>query len=194
MIIFIALIPQIWGILRGVQFIVRFIPGLMTALRWVGGFVTKFWPSVAFFGVFCIRSVGFLLSFKGFLVLVSIWVVSQLLGWGDEFTGFIVEMVSYVLGFLFDFLFEEESGLIWSIAGFLIEKGTWFLGHSDFVNTWTEPFSRYSGAINSSKEIVGRLNQFFPIVEAGILIGFFSVFIIFFLGIKFILKLIPGMG
>ena len=83
---------------------------------------------------------------------------------------------------------------MWYILDYGIYFGNWFRKHSDLKDAVFEPPSRYADAIEWAVTWIGRMNQFFPIMEAGYMIGLFIVFILFFLGAKLVLKLIPGIG
>lgn len=191
MTIFIVFLPAILGAVRA---IISFLISLGPVISWFIAFMPRVWSALIWFGGFAGRVGGFLLSFKGFLVLFVGYVVSSFFGWGDEFTAFFVDVVYFVCDLFFDFFFHEEDGLVWYIFDCGISFGIWFQTHTSLLDVFVEPVSRYNGAIAASMELIGRMNQFIPIVEAGFLFGLFITFILFFLGVKLFLKLIPGMG
>jgi len=60
-----------------------------------------------------------------------------------------------------------------------------------FLTKTTRP---YANQLDFARYLIGIVDKFFPVVEAGILLGLFLGFLFLFLMIKLILKLIPGIG
>jgi hypothetical protein len=54
--------------------------------------------------------------------------------------------------------------------------------------------SAYSSSTTTFIEYTAKVNVFFPVVEMFSLFGIFSFFVMTFVAIKFVLKLIPGIG
>ena len=101
--IFILFLPAIAG---AVTAIISWLVRLGPVVSWLIRYLSACWPAIAWFLLFCGRVAGFIFSFKGFLVLVAAWVVASLCGWGDQFTEFIVGLISFVGTILFNFFFR----------------------------------------------------------------------------------------
>jgi hypothetical protein len=121
------------------------------------------------------------------------WGVASLLGKGDEFIGFFVDSTVTVVETVLRFFFNERDGYFWDACIFAVNMGFRILEIIDSTGVF-EPVVTYSDAINSSIRWIEMLNQFFPIVEIGILSGIFIAFVFIFIIGKIILKLIPGIG
>jgi hypothetical protein len=112
----------------------------------------------------------------------------------DTVTKFFWDVVDYCIGMVWDFgyyiydFFLGEKGVIWYGVD---AAWDWFLKLFPDLNLITE---NYSETFFFTMQLVGRLNNFFPLVEASTLFGIFLIFIFFFLASKAILKLIPTIG
>ena len=102
---------------------------------------------------------------------------------------FVIKMVWDFFYYLYDLLFGEE-GFVWYIFDVALEWGDWFITEvlPDFSDL------SYFNSIDFAMVWVGRLNDFFPLTEAGVLLGVYCGFMAIFLMCRLVLKLFPGLG
>jgi len=190
MIAFLAVLPVVGGIIVGVKWIA------ITALPWlIRFFAQSFWPSIVWFGRAIFGLFSYFSARNVFIVGMASWGIAALLGWGDEYINFVTELIGTVGNLFYDFLFDGEEGFVWDVCMWGVDLGCWIWDQLESVHdVFGEPFTKYGGAVSWAVGWISKLNQFFPIVEAGYLFGLFLSFIFFFLIGKTILKLIPGIG
>lgn len=105
--------------------------------------------------------------------------------------GWLWDIIVYCGQVLWDFFFHEEDGLLWTVCGWVAEWGEWFVEQFPDVVQYIEPFH---DSASQTMTLIGKLNTFFPIVETIIFIGVFIVYVMLYIGVKFILKLVPTIG
>ena len=100
-----------------------------------------------------------------------------------------VEWLADFLQAIVDFF----TGLLWAIVGFGISMGNMLvLALPDIGDILSQ--QEYITSITLVMNLVGRMNQFFPVVEAFVLLSIYLYFMMTFLVVKLILKLIPTIG
>lgn len=86
---------------------------------------------------------------------------------------------------------ENEPGLLWWFCGQLLDLGKWFFEQLPDI---TATVGSYSYAFSITMDLIGKLNNFLPVLEATMLFGTFLTFITLFLSIKLVMKLLPWIG
>ena len=136
--------------------------------------------------------VGFFFSLKRFTALVFVWAVATWLGWCKGFNNWLLKQVVKQAEHIWNQIFNEQDGHFWTLCDWIFDVGIGFV--KMFFPNISEYIAPFVATINYAMVFMGRLNQFFPLVEIGVLLGIFWVFVILFLIIKLVLKLIPGIG
>jgi len=119
-----------------------------------------------------------------------IWIVDSIIDWFWDIVSYLIGMVWDFCVYLYD-LFLGENGFVWYIFDWAIMMGNWFISMFPNIGAFLQS---YSGAFNTTMILVGKLNQFFPLTELVTLLGFYVTFMLLFLVVKFIMKLIPTIG
>ena len=112
-------------------------------------------------------------------------------------------------------LFLGEEGFVWYPFDFAIEMGEWFLSYlpdisallTQFDGGTPGPFGQGEGAAMMATSgqsgmgtfsfvmaLVGRMNAFFPLVESGILLVIYVIFMLIVLKVRLIFKVTPTLG
>jgi len=95
--------------------------------------------------------------------------------------------------YVYNFFFHEETGLVWVVLREFLDF--MFAAIDKSLGAVIRPLIvQYGPVIKTVGEKVGELNVFFPVVEAGQLLGIFLVFLVVVLTIRILLKIIPGAG
>jgi hypothetical protein len=133
--------------------------------------------------------------FKGlFQSLINLFksMYQGIVTWIGNFFSWLWRMICYVGQIIWDFFFHADSGLVWWFIEQLMDIADWFLNQfPDF----SALIDQYSNSITTTKDLLGKINAFMPIVETGYMIGIFLIFVGIYLGAKFIIKcFIPGVG
>jgi hypothetical protein len=103
----------------------------------------------------------------------------------------IKELIFTVLQYIGDFFFHPENGIVWWLLEFLLDIVEYILS---FVPDISSILNDYSDEILYVILIIKSLDAFFPITESIILFSVFIAFVSTFIGIKYVLKLIPTIG
>ena len=176
-------LPAIGSVFKGVAWIVGFLPRLGAIGQWIMRIMP--WFHKAFQWVF---------SSKGAFAFIVVWIGTWFVGLGDQFTEMVVWLLTEVGKILFEFIFEDEDSFLWWVFGQGLDFFAWFVDKSGLDTLLENLYSQHGAAIDFSMELIGRMNQFFPVVETGALMAVYTVFMVFFLIFKFVLKLISGIG
>ena len=103
----------------------------------------------------------------------------------------IVRAMFVVVKFIFD-LFFGENGIVWFLLDIVIMLIEEFI---DLLPDLSGIVSQFDGgSIVFVSRLMGRLNMFFPVVEGLYLLAAFLLFLVVFLILKAVLKLIPFIG
>jgi len=198
----ILFIPILHGILNGIGWIVGFfrfigpwltnflqitVPGVLTYLFRLGPLFSRLWQMGGMVLRFCF-------SWKGFLSYLGVWFVGNLFGFGKQFADFHGWLASSIGKALYEFFFDGERGICWDICMGLLWIGEVVVGGFEGLGLREQSFGAYGDSISWAMALIGRMNSFFPIVEAGVLLSLFLTFVFFFLMVKGIAKLIPTIG
>ena len=88
-------------------------------------------------------------------------------------------------------IFLGEEGFVWKFFTQALEAA---LSLKESVPSLKDMALEHQDSIGFTMRLVGRLNQFFPVMEFAVLFGIFFLFLCVYILVKWILKLIPGMG
>ena len=168
------------------------IPAIVAALLWIVRFFRLLWPFIRLFWGWCVLLLRRLSTLRGLIWSLIVYAVATWLGWLDDFNDWVYQEGVKQVEDIWNQIFNEETGHFWTLFDWFFDVGielveTFFPNISDYV-------APYLATIDFAMVWVGRLNDFFPLTEAGVLLGVFWAFILVFLSIKFILKIIPGIG
>jgi hypothetical protein len=117
--------------------------------------------------------------------------------WFSQTLDFIWGMVSYCINLVWDFfeylyeLFLGEDGFVWYIFDYMF---FWFESAVEFFPDIGFLFGQYQGPFTFAMQLVGRMNQFFPVMESASLLAIYLMFLFLYIVIKIVLKAVPGMG
>lgn len=117
--------------------------------------------------------------------------VAYLLGIVEGILQWFADLVWAVGEFLYDLFFGEE-GFVWMI----FDYGLYWIEHgmAYMLEYIVDVFGWYGPEVEFSMQLIGRLNHFVPVVESGLLLTFYMAFLMVFIIVKWVLKLIPGLG
>jgi hypothetical protein len=90
--------------------------------------------------------------------------------------------------------FDENTGFVWWVIDTFFSLGEWFLLQLVNVLGMQGLLSEYSGVITETMILCSKLDTFVPLHESVELFVIFLSFMVIFLSVKLILKLIPGLG
>jgi hypothetical protein len=103
----------------------------------------------------------------------------------------IWKVIVYIGQAIWDFFFGDPDGFLWWILSMFGNWALWFVEQIPDISSIVET---YSSSISTTMELVSKLDKFFPITEAILLLFVFLAFLVIFLCVKMILKLIPTIG
>jgi hypothetical protein len=95
---------------------------------------------------------------------------------------------------IWSIFFDEKNGIVWWVIDTMFFYGEWFLLQLINVLGMQDLLSQYSVVITQTMVLCSKINRFVPLVESLELFFIFLSFLVMFLTVKFILKLIPGVG
>jgi hypothetical protein len=104
------------------------------------------------------------------------------------------DIVVSIISFFWSLLFDENDGIVWWFIDLFFSYGEWFLLQLVNVLGMENILSRYSGVITAVMAQCSKMDAFFPLHESVELLGVFLSFLVIFLAVKLILKLIPSIG
>jgi hypothetical protein len=99
-----------------------------------------------------------------------------------------------IINFIWSIFFDENNGVVWWLIDTFFSYGEWFLLQLVNILGMENLLSRYSGVIIEVMTLCSKLDAFLPLHESVELFGIFLSFLVIFLSVKLILKLIPGIG
>jgi hypothetical protein len=104
------------------------------------------------------------------------------------------EIVLQIFKTIWSIFFDADYGLVWWVIDTMFSYGEWFLLQLVDVLGMQGLLSQYSGVITEVMALCSMFDAFFPLHESVELFGIFISFLVFFLTVKLILKLIPTIG
>jgi len=139
-------------------------------------------------------AVKLFIDFRDRLYDFIIWAVDALLIGFWEVIDYCLVM-AWGFGYYLYSLFLGEEGFVWYLVsefnGFVFWLAGWALeSFPDFGET----VGQYSNGFSSSLQLIGMLNQYFPLTESSVLFGVYMGFMFIVLVVRLVLKLIPGTG
>jgi hypothetical protein len=121
--------------------------------------------------------------------LVNIW--NSFLELVDSVFDWIWDVVVYCGQVIWDFFLHDDDGFVWWLLRMFGDWATWFI---EQIPDMSSILGQYSSPITTAMQLMSKLDKFFPLSEAVSLLGIFIVFLLIFLSVKLILKLIPTVG
>jgi hypothetical protein len=162
--------------------------GLAAFLSTLGGFLTKVGGWLVFI-TGALRSVLiWCFSLKGFITLGITWLVAELIGFGEAFQGFLIQLTNTVLGWVVDFAIGER-GVVWMLLDSVLPLVINLLAQLPGLENAIAP---YQGSITMVMGWVWGLNLFLPVAEAFALLSIYVSLLIVVFTFKGIMKLLPG--
>jgi hypothetical protein len=112
----------------------------------------------------------------------------------ESIVEFLLGLVLEIFKTVWAIFFDENYGLVWWLVELFLSFGEWFLLQLIETLGMRNLLSRYSNEITETMELCSKIDAFVPLYESVELLGIFLVFLMFFLFVKMILKLIPCIG
>jgi hypothetical protein len=107
---------------------------------------------------------------------------------------FLLDLVLEIFKTVWAIFFDSEAGLVWWFVDLFLSLGEWFLLQLIETLGMKDLLSRYSDEITETMRLCSEIDAFVPLHESVELLGIFLVFLMLFLFVKMILKLIPTIG
>jgi hypothetical protein len=119
------------------------------------------------------------------------WLIDTFASWFKSIFQWIWDLICQIGTIIYDFFFHETDGWVWWFVDYFLDLFDWFIKQLPDVCSYVDD---YGSSFSTLMSVVGKMNNFFPVHESVTLLGVFILFVGIFLGVKAILKLIPGIG
>jgi hypothetical protein len=112
----------------------------------------------------------------------------------ESIIDFLLSLVLEIFKTVWAIFFHENYGIVWWFVDLFLSYGEWFLLQLVSLLGMQGLLSRYSSEITETMRLCSEIDAFVPLHESVELFFIFLSFLVLFLSVKLILKLIPGVG